>query len=96
MAPFYCPHCWKLIPDDAQVCAFCLASLDWNDPFLVKGLLDALRGAESARAAFAAQLIGRYRIASAIPSMLQLVAEPLDPKTKHAILSALGSLIHEA
>jgi hypothetical protein len=91
MTLFYCPYCWKLIPDDALVCAFCQNSLtDWHDPKVIDSLLTALRSAETTRARFAAQMLARQSATQAIARFPEPGRATEDPGITEAVNISAG------
>ena len=90
---FYCPHCWKEIPEEATVCPHCHLSLEGlsNQKFFDK-LIDALRHPVPARAAFAAQTLGRLGDARAVEPLLETLGRTDDPEVQEAVIQSLGTL----
>jgi len=90
---FYCPRCWKEVPDGAQVCSHCQASLEGitNEKFFDK-LIDALRHPVSAQAAFAAQTLGWLGNWRAVEPLLGTLGRTRDPEVQEAVIRSLGML----
>jgi hypothetical protein len=93
MPPFYCPYCWKLIPDDASGCAFCLSSLtDWHEPKLIANLLEALRGTDKTRARFGAQMLARHQISQSTAPVFEFGETIGAPGLAESVKNYLGAL----
>ena len=90
---FYCPRCWKEIPEGAKVCPHCQASLEGiGDEKFFDKLIDALRHPVSSQAAFAAQTLGRLGDWRAVEPLLETLGRTRDPEAQEAVIRSLGNL----
>lgn len=90
---FYCPHCWKEIPEGTQVCPHCQISLAGiTDEKFFDKLIDALRHPVPVRAAFVAQILGRLGDVRAVEPLLETLGRTDDPEVLEAVIRSLGTL----
>lgn len=92
---YYCPHCWDMIPAEAQVCPACGAIVE-TAADIVDKYIAALRHPQAETRLRAAWLLGRMRAGRAVPALLAVVAahnrENYDPYLLSAAVESLGQL----
>jgi HEAT repeat protein len=92
---YYCPHCWVVIPAEAQLCPACGAIVE-DTTDIVDKYIAALRHPQAETRLRAAWLLGRMRTGRAVPALLAVVAargrEDYDPYLLSAAVRSLGQL----
>ncbi len=91
---FYCPACWREVPEDVRACPHCKANLE--RPTLghdyAEKLIGALDHPEPTTPVRAAWILGMRREARAVARLAQLVQESEDPYIVEAAVEALGKI----
>ena len=90
---FFCPACWKEVPEKTQVCPHCGASIEERsrESFEEK-LIGALRHPISFQAATVALTLGRLRERRAVEPLLEVFERTRDSEVHEAAIWALGEL----
>lgn len=94
MITFYCPACWREVPEKVEVCPHCAAEiqclLDERD--YVAKLIAALSHREPTTPIRAASILGRLKAGAAVVPLMRLLKGPSDVYIKAAAIEALGNI----
>lgn len=92
MITFYCPGCWCVVEEQAELCPHCgvdiprlEAARDYESQ-----LISALAHTEPQTAVRAAHILGDLRSHHAVPDLLAIANGPRDIFLRMAALEALG------
>jgi HEAT repeat protein len=93
MAAFFCPACWKEVPERTPICPHCGASLEERPrEAFVEKLVGALRHPIGFQAATAAMTLGRLKDPRGVNSLLEVFDRTRDPEVHESAIWALGEL----
>ncbi|HXE74047.1 MAG TPA: HEAT repeat domain-containing protein [Candidatus Xenobia bacterium] len=93
MVVFYCPACWKEIPDDSRTCPYCSADLSRPDAqSYSEKLRRALSHPEPQTAARAAWVLGERREEAAVVELIRVLESTADVYLARECATALGKI----
>jgi HEAT repeat protein len=94
MITYYCPHCWREVPETEKICAHCgvdipavLSELDYVDR-----LIAALSHSEPSVPIRASWILGELQCERAVDALLDVLHGRADPYIKAAAVEALGKI----
>ncbi len=94
MTRFYCPNCWREVPETATICPQCHTSIserisqaDYTDK-----LIAALRHKEPMTPVRAAWILGERREQEAVPALRKIVRKAKDAFLVESAVEALGKI----
>ncbi len=81
MTTFYCPNCWKEIPEETIRCPACGTDIPhfWSSLSYEDKLIHALGHPEPTTVIRAAWILGERKTTRAVPSLIHLIGRTKDP-----------------
>ena len=90
---FYCPNCWKEVPDDKQACPRCGESpSSWDGKKYSDKLIEALAHPEPETQSRAVYLLGEKKIREAADTLVALFRQSVNPFLQSEVVEALGKI----
>jgi HEAT repeat protein len=91
---FYCPNCWREVPDEAAICPHCHTNISEriSQAHYVDKLIAALRHKEPMTPERAAWILGERHEHRAVPALTKIVKKAKDPFLVESALEALGKI----
>jgi hypothetical protein len=90
---FYCPHCWKELPDGRKVCPHCRQNISsWDVRAFTDKLLQALSHPEPMTQTRAVYILGEKRATEALGALTRLFRQSKNPFLQSEIIDALGKI----
>jgi len=94
MITFYCPGCWRVVDEQAEICPHCgvdIPRLEASHNYEPQ-LIAALAHTEPQTAVRAAHILGDLRSHHAVPELLAIANGPRDVSLRMAAVEALGRI----
>jgi len=90
---FYCPHCWKELPDAREVCPRCRQNIStWDVKEFTGKLLQALSHPEPMTQTRAVYLLGEKKSKDALGPLTRLLRRIKNPFLQSEIIDAIGKI----
>jgi HEAT repeat protein len=90
---FYCPHCWKELPDGEAFCPYCRKKISsWDVKTFTDKLLGALCHPEPTTQTRAVYILGERKSEEALGPLARLFRQSKNPFLKSEIVAAAGKI----
>jgi len=90
---FYCPHCWKELPDGEAFCPYCRKKISsWDVKTFTDKLLGALCHPEPTTQTRAVYILGERKSEEALGPLARLFRQSKNPFLKSEIAAAAGKI----
>jgi HEAT repeat protein len=90
---FYCPNCWKKLPNKQEVCPHCGQKISsWDDKVFTDKLLQALSHPEPETSARAVYILGEKKTMEAVGALTRLFRRSKDPFLQGEVIEAMGKI----